>query len=89
MNGRYLFCVPFCSCLIFPLSTTLGEAYLPFAEMPNLRNAVLTGDEHDDSIYLALTGGQGHIPITDRPHGNDVPFRPSSVARSGFKPVHD
>ena len=64
--------------------------------MPNLRNAVLTGDEHDDSAYLALTGGQGHIPITDRPHGNDVVFRPGGGgggarggASSGFRPVYD
>lgn len=68
----------------------LGEAYLPFAEMPNLRNAVLTGDETDDSVYNALIGGQGHIPIMDRPQGNDAVFRPGgSSTKSGFRPVYD
>ncbi|XP_038646647.1 protein FAM221B-like [Scyliorhinus canicula] len=36
-----------------------GEAYLPFAEMPNLRNAVLSGKEEDDSAYQAITSGTG------------------------------
>ncbi|XP_067888236.1 protein FAM221B-like [Heterodontus francisci] len=36
-----------------------GEAYLPFAEMPNLRNAVLSGNEEDDSAYQAITSGTG------------------------------
>ncbi|XP_053152656.1 protein FAM221B isoform X6 [Hemicordylus capensis] len=31
-----------------------GEAYLPFAEMPDLRNAVLTGRSEDDSAHQAL-----------------------------------
>ena len=31
-----------------------GEAHLPLAEMPNLRNAVLTGDENDSSGYNDL-----------------------------------
>lgn len=64
--------------------------------MPNLRNAVLTGDEHDESVYLALTGGQGHIPITNRPQGNDAAFRPGGGgggrgggASSGFRAVYD
>lgn len=58
--------------------------------MPNLRNAVLTGDEHDDSVYRALTGGQGHIPITNRPAGNDAVFHPLQGAKaSGFRPVYD
>ncbi|XP_032893664.1 protein FAM221B [Amblyraja radiata] len=34
-----------------------GEAYLPFAEMPNLRNAVLSGNEEDDSAYRIITSG--------------------------------
>ena len=70
--------------------------YLPFAEMPNLRNAVLTGDEHDDSVYRALARGQGHIPITDRPQGNDAAFPTGNNAvfrplggGSGFRPVYD
>lgn len=57
--------------------------------MPNLRNAVLTGDEHDDSVYNALTSGQGHIPIMNRPQGNEAAFRPGGGAGSGFKPVYD
>ncbi|XP_051890301.1 protein FAM221B-like [Pristis pectinata] len=36
-----------------------GEAYLPFAEMPNLRNAVLSGNEEDDSAYQSITSGTG------------------------------
>ncbi|XP_059497616.1 protein FAM221B-like [Stegostoma tigrinum] len=36
-----------------------GEAYLPFAEMPKLRNAVLSGNEEDDSAYQTITSGTG------------------------------
>ncbi|XP_028917016.1 protein FAM221B [Ornithorhynchus anatinus] len=33
-----------------------GADYLPFVEMPNLRNAVLTGHEGDSRAYMALLG---------------------------------
>ncbi|XP_007895355.1 protein FAM221B isoform X2 [Callorhinchus milii] len=36
-----------------------GEAYLPFAEMTNLRNAVLTGNEEDESEFINITEGPG------------------------------
>ncbi|XP_060572303.1 protein FAM221B-like [Ruditapes philippinarum] len=69
----------------------VGEMYLPFAEMPHLRNIALTGDEEDDSRYLALTHGEGSIPrqrqITS---GNDAPFPGQGAStKSGFKPVYD
>lgn len=64
-----------------------GEAYLPFAEMPNLRNAVLTGDEYDDSAYLALTDGRGPIPVNQAADNNTpVPF---GQMKSGFRPTYD
>uniref|UniRef100_S4RV47 Uncharacterized protein n=1 Tax=Petromyzon marinus TaxID=7757 RepID=S4RV47_PETMA len=34
-----------------PQLYSTGEAYLPFAEIPKLRNAVLTGSEEDDTEY--------------------------------------
>ncbi|XP_061463327.1 protein FAM221B [Rhineura floridana] len=42
-----------------------GEAYLPFAEMPKLRNAVLTGCSEDNSAYQALpaTSGSHALPL--------------------------
>ncbi|XP_063714085.1 protein FAM221B-like [Symsagittifera roscoffensis] len=57
----------------------VGEAHLPFAEMKNLRNAVLTGDENDSTGYNELV--RYHNPNR---HGNpagpsryqsDNPFR--------------
>ncbi|XP_007895356.1 protein FAM221B isoform X3 [Callorhinchus milii] len=39
--------------------TISGEAYLPFAEMTNLRNAVLTGNEEDESEFINITEGPG------------------------------
>ncbi|XP_030047713.1 protein FAM221B [Microcaecilia unicolor] len=34
-----------------------GAAYLPFAEMPELRNVVLTGSEEDDTVFQSIGGG--------------------------------
>ena len=43
-----------------------GKAYLPFHELPQLRDVVLTGREDDDSHYRALTSGPFAIP-DDKP----------------------
>lgn len=67
----------------------LGEMYIPFAEMPNLRNIALTGDEYDDTAYLALTQGEGSIPQSNRPVGNEAPVNFGGGPKSGFKPVYD
>lgn len=71
-----------------------GQDWLPFAEMPDLRNIALTGEEANDSRYLALTQGEGSIPQGSRPSGNDavVNFGASSSrggGKSGFRPVYD
>lgn len=63
--------------------------YLPFAEMPNLRNITMTGEESNDSKYLALTQGQGSIPHNERPVGNDAPVNFGGQAQKGFRPVYD
>ncbi|XP_075239919.1 protein FAM221B-like isoform X2 [Convolutriloba macropyga] len=44
-----------------------GEAHLPFAEMKNLRNAVLTGDENDSTGYNELV--RYHNPNKHGPPG--------------------
>lgn len=66
-----------------------GEMYLPFAEMPDLRNIALTGREDDDSQYLALTQGEGSIPRNSQPVGNNAPVNFGGTSKSGFKPVYD
>ena len=76
-----------------------GQDWLPFAEMPDLRNIALTGQETDDSRYLALTQGEGSIPQQSRPVGNDAPVNfgaGGSGGRGGgrgggggFRPVYD
>lgn len=55
-----------------------GSDYLPFAELPSLRNMALTGQAHDGSAYFELTGIDESMPAIDakRVTGNDVPFRP-------------
>ena len=64
--------------------------YLPFAEMPHLRNIALTGDEEDDSMYNALTQGEGSIPRNRQiTSGNDAPFPAGGTTKSGFRPVFD
>ena len=73
---------------IFQIYT--GEMYLPFAEMPHLRNIALTGDEADDSRYKALTQGEGSIPRQRAlPSGNEAPFPAQGASKSGFRPVYD
>jgi len=39
-----------------------GEAYLPFAELPSLRNMALTGDGQNSSTYHQLVGSKDQIP---------------------------
>ena len=64
--------------------------YLPFAEMPHLRNIALTGDENDDSRYQALVQGEGSIPKRKQiMSGNGAPFPARGASKSGFKPVYD
>ena len=73
------------------LHSIVGEMYLPFAEMPHLRNIALTGDEDDDSRYKALTHGEGSIPRQKAlpSSGNEAPFPAPGASKSGFKPVYD
>ncbi|XP_033106457.1 protein FAM221B-like, partial [Anneissia japonica] len=63
-----------------------GEEYLPFAEMPNLRNMALTGVDDDPGIYRELVEGKGPIP-QGRQITQGTPVRPS--ANPSFKPVWD
>ncbi|CAH1795757.1 unnamed protein product [Owenia fusiformis] len=73
-----------------------GEEYLPFHEMPELRNIVLTGEETDDSVYRALTEGEGAIPHTNvrAIADNNTPFSFGGGGRGGgrsggFRPTYD
>ncbi|XP_071845007.1 protein FAM221B-like isoform X3 [Apostichopus japonicus] len=62
----------------------VGEAYLPFEEMPNLRNMVLTGDETEPGpMYKAITNGRGPIP-QGRAITQDTPVR--MPKQNGLKP---
>ncbi|KAJ8029109.1 hypothetical protein HOLleu_28431 [Holothuria leucospilota] len=64
-----------------------GEDYLPFAEMPNLRNMALTGNELEAGpAYGAIVSGRGPIPQS-RAVTQDTPVRMPS--KSGFNPVWD
>ncbi|XP_053264925.1 protein FAM221B isoform X3 [Podarcis raffonei] len=57
-----------------------GEAYLPFAEMPELRDAVLTGRSEDSSAYRALQGQA--FPALPAPSGSRaLPLPPSGPRR--------
>ncbi|XP_072107869.1 protein FAM221B-like [Mobula birostris] len=55
-----------------------GEAYLPFAEMPSLRNAVLSGNEEDDSAYQSITSGTGPYLHLGLPPNSAGPALPSN-----------
>ena len=79
----------------------LGADYLPFAEIPSLRNMVLTGEDDGDMSYLRLTNGSGSLP-SSQPADNStvVPFHGDrgggrggsdfgGSSRGGFKPVYD
>ncbi|XP_041039319.1 protein FAM221B-like [Carcharodon carcharias] len=54
-----------------------GEAYLPFAEMPNLRNAVLSGNEEDNTAYQAITSGTGTYTRLGPPSSSARPTLPA------------
>ncbi|XP_072030102.1 LOW QUALITY PROTEIN: protein FAM221B-like [Amphiura filiformis] len=64
-----------------------GEAYLPFAEMPELRNMALTGVDDNPGIYQALMDGRGPIPRS-RAIDQNTPVKPPTK-KSTFKPVWD
>ncbi|XP_070542281.1 protein FAM221B-like [Ptychodera flava] len=64
-----------------------GEDYLPFAEMPELRNMALTGQDDNPGIYRALMEGEGNIP-RNRAITQDTPYRPPKSG-SSFRPVYD
>ncbi|XP_002732722.1 protein FAM221B-like [Saccoglossus kowalevskii] len=65
-----------------------GEDYLPFAEMPELRNMALTGHDDNPGIYSALVEGEGSIPRNQRAITQDTPYRPAPSG-SSFKPSYD
>lgn len=60
-----------------PASLSPGEAYLPFAEMPELRDAVPTGRTEDSSAYQALQAQGLAAPSGSRP----LPLPPSGPPR--------
>lgn len=45
----------------------LGEDYLPFAEIPQLRNMVLTGEDDGDMSYMRLQERQLRPAASNRP----------------------
>ncbi|KAJ8338685.1 hypothetical protein SKAU_G00354710 [Synaphobranchus kaupii] len=56
-----------------------GEAYLPFAEVPTLRNAALTGREEDESAFRAVTGRASlRMSHTQREEKCSLPNDPGS-----------
>ena len=75
-----------------------GADYLPFAEIPSLRNMVLTGEDDGDMSYMAQIDspyaknalpppkGPAADNATPFPRGGNNSGGPSS---SGFRPVYD
>ena len=75
-----------------------GADYLPFAEIPSLRNMVLTGEDDGDMSYIAQIASPYAKNALPPPKGpaadNTTPFPggrnggggPSS---SGFRPLYD
>jgi len=71
-----------------------GADYLPFSEIPSLRNMVLTGEDDGDMSYLRMSeqgaiapgasASSGHRPPAD--NNTVVPY---GQTKSGFKPVYD
>ena len=83
--------------LLFP-----GTAWLPFAEMPDLRNIALSGNEVDDARYLelreldpipknAVTGNNAPVNFGggSRGGGSSGFGGSKSGGASGFRPVYD
>lgn len=56
-----------------------GQDYLPFNELPELRNVVLTGREDDDSQYQKLTDGVYAVP-KDAPTDLAMQLRGGGIA---------
>lgn len=78
----------------------VGTDWLPFAEMPDLRNIALTGNETDDSQYLALkqfdaipqnavTGNNQPVQLGSSREGGGGSRAGPSGTNSGFRPVYD
>ncbi|KAI8788982.1 protein FAM221B [Biomphalaria glabrata] len=67
----------------------VGTDWLPFAEMPDLRNIALSGNEYDDSKFLELRQFDA-IP-SNAITGNDQPvqLKGNREGGTGFKPVYD
>ncbi|CAB3995120.1 Hypothetical predicted protein [Paramuricea clavata] len=57
-----------------------GQHYLPFHEMPELRNVVLTGREDDSSMYEELASGPYAIP-ENRPSALALQLRGDSTKK--------
>ena len=66
----------------WPHKYIAGADYLPFAEIPSLRNMVLTGDDDEDMSYMAQIEG---------PYAKNAlpPSKGSGQSASGFRPVYD
>ena len=64
---------------------------MPFAEIPSLRNMVLTGEDDEDMSYMALNDGPYAIPPSNKRaiQGNDAHVNPFGGGASEFKPVYD
>lgn len=64
---------------------------MPFAEIPSLRNMVLTGEDDGDMSYMKTIqspyakGLPGSSTKALPPPGDDAP----SGSKSGFRPVYD
>ena len=71
-----------------------GEDYLPFAEIPSLRNMALTGHDDGDMSYMAAIEppdmSRLALPPSNKPADNNtvVPFG-GGAKKSGFRPVYD
>ena len=73
-----------------------GADYLPFAEIPSLRNMVLTGEDDEDMSYMAQIDSpyakHALPPAQGPPSDNNTPFPGPGSGRggaSGFRPVYD
>ena len=68
---------------------------MPFAEIPSLRNMVLTGEDDGDESYMAQIDSpyarHALQAAGDKPVDNDTPFpgKGRGSTASGFKPVYD
>jgi len=70
-----------------------GADYLPFSEIPSLRNMVLTGEDDGDMTYMKMMEAnqlQALPPSGTNPSAdNNTPFPFGGGKTSGFKPVYD